>query len=152
MAGPHSSRHVKGPRYMNHLRTDAWLLRGISSIPGELQLAAGTLSFTCSGTGSAWPFQLRTLGKTMKQPSLVEALEEGKQFQLFQWPADQVQAYLPWYYFGGGIKLRHRGIHLRFSFGRPASSGYVLASAAAELNEVGTMRSRGKLWAAALRA
>ncbi len=135
---------------MTRLRTDAWLLRGISSIPGELRLANGRLSFTSSAFGSAWPFQLRKLGRLLDQPSLAKSLEEGKTFQLFQWSADQVQSTVPWYYFGGGIKLRHQGIHLRFSFGRPTSGGHNLATAVADLKELGTMRSRGKLWSKAL--
>jgi len=137
---------------MNRLRTSAWLLRGISSIPGELQLAAGILTFTCSGPGSAWPFQLRKLGQVIHQPYAAQSLEDGKPLQLFRRPAHQVQTTLPWYYFGGGIKLQHQGIQLRFSFGRPTSGRRGLASAAAELKEVSTMRSRGRLWAKALAA
>jgi hypothetical protein len=135
---------------MTRLRTDAWLLRGISSIPGELRLASGKLSFTSSEFGSAWPFQLRKLGQLLDQPSLAKSLEEGKTFQLFQWHVDQVQSTVPWYYFGGGIKLRHQGIQLRFSFGRPTSGGHNLAAAASDLKEFGVMRSRGKLWSKAL--
>ena len=135
---------------MTRLRTDAWLLRGISSIPGELRLAGGKLSFTCSAFGSAWPFQLRKLGQLFDQPSLAKSLEEGKQFQLFQWCVEQVQSTVPWYYFGGGIKLRHQGIELRFSFGRPTSGGHNLAAAASDLKELGAMRGRGKLWSKAL--
>lgn len=135
---------------MIRLRTDAWLLRGISSIPGELRLANGKLSFTCSAFGSAWPFQLRKLGQLLDQPSLAKALEDGKTLQLFQWPVEQVQPTVPWYYFGGGIKLRHQGIQLRFSFGRPSSGGHSLAAAASDLKELGVMRSRGKRWAKAL--
>ncbi len=129
---------------MTRLRTDAWLLRGISSIPGELRLATGKLSFTSSAYGSAWPFQLRKLGQLLAQPSLAKALEEGKTFQFFQWQAEQVQSSVPWYYFGGGIKLRHQGIHLRFSFGRPTSGGHNLATAVSDLKKLGTMRSRGQ--------
>ncbi len=135
---------------MTRLRTDAWLLRGISSIPGELRLANGKVSFTSSAYGSAWPFQLRKLGQLLDQPSLAMALEEGKTFQFFQWQAEQVQSSVPWYYFGGGIKVRHQGILLRFSFGRPTSGGHNLATAVSDLKELGAMRSRGKLWAKAL--
>ncbi len=135
---------------MTRVRTDAWLLRGISSIPGELRLANGKLSFTSSAYGSAWPFQLRRLGQLLDQPSLAKALEEGKTFQFFQWQAEQVQSSVPWYYFGGGIKVRHQGILLRFSFGRPTSGGHNLATAVSDLKELGAMRSRGKLWAKAL--
>lgn len=135
---------------MKRLNTPAWLLRGISSIPGELRLSSGKLSFVCLGTGSAWPFQLRKLGRALGQESLAQSLEKGKPFQLFLWPADQVQATLPWYYFGGGIKLQHQGVQLRFSFGRPSTGSHNIAAAAAELKEIGTMRNRGKLWAKAL--
>ncbi len=69
-----------------NLRTDAWLLRGMSSIPGELRLSAGTLSFVCSGTGSAWPFRLRKLARALRDPSLVNVLQEGPPAPLFQWP------------------------------------------------------------------
>jgi hypothetical protein len=135
---------------MSRLRTEAWLLRGISTLPGELRLNAGKLSFISSGTGSTWPFQLRRLGALLNQPALAKAVEEGRPFQLFEWSAHQVQVSTPWYYFGGGIKLKHQATELRFSFGRPASGSHGLAGAAAELQEVGAMRSRGKLWAKAL--
>lgn len=135
---------------MSRLRTEAWLLRGISSLPGELRLNGGRLSFVSAGTGSTWPFQLRKLGAVLNQPGLTEAVEEGRPFRFFEWPAHQVRVTTPWYYFGGGIRLEHRGTELRFSFGRPASTGRGLAGAAAELEEVGTMRSRGRLWAKAL--
>ena len=135
---------------MNRLETDAWLLRGISSLPGELRLASGRLSFVCSGSGSARPFQIRRLAQVMGQPCLVEAIAEGRAVPLFVWPADQVETVFPWYYFGGGLKLRYRGVQLRFSFGRPASPGYGLGAAASDLKEAATMRSRGKLWSKAL--
>jgi hypothetical protein len=135
---------------MSRLRTEAWLLRGISSLPGELRLSSGSLSFISAGTGSTWPFQLRKLGAALNQPGLAKAVDEGRPFQFFVWPSHQVQATTPWYYFGGGIKLKHQGTQLRFSFGRPASSGQGLASAGAELKEISSMRSRGRLWAEAL--
>ena len=43
------------------IRTEAWLLRGISSLPGMLELADGNLSFTAFGSGNFWGFQLRKL-------------------------------------------------------------------------------------------
>jgi hypothetical protein len=86
----------------------------------------------------------------LNQPTLAKAVEEGKPFQLFEWSTQHIQVTAPWYYFGGGIKLKHQATELRFGFGRPASSSRGLAGAAAELQEVGTMRSRGKLWAKAL--
>lgn len=134
----------------DRLRTDAWLLRGISSIPGELRLAAGTLSFTCRGTGSAWPFQLRKLAHAVHQPQLHATLEQGKSFELFRWPVNELTAAQPWYYFGGGLLLRHEGVTLRFSFGEPASNSDGIGSAADQLSEVRSMRRVGALWVSAL--
>ena len=135
---------------MSRLRTEAWLLRGISSLPGELRLISGNLSFVSAGTGSTWPFQLRKLGVVLNQPALAKTVEDGNPFQFFMWPAHQVAVVMPWYYFGGGIKLNYEATELRFSFGRPASSNRTLAGAAAELNEMSAIRGRGRLWAQAL--
>lgn len=135
---------------MSRLRSEAWLLRGISSLPGELGLNAGKLSFISTATGSTWPFQLRKLGAVLNRKGLAKAVEEGKPFQFFEWPAHEVRVSMPWYYFGGGIKFKYQDTELRFSFGRPVSTGPELADVAAELRELGAMRSRGKLWAKAL--
>lgn len=136
------------PARVDRLRTEAWLLRGISGIPGELRLDDGVVSFVACGTGSAWPFQLRSLERLLAHPDM--ALEDRLPLQLFAWPVSQVWFELPWYYFGGGIKLRRQGMCLRFSFGQPAGAGRGLREAGAELRKLGPMRDRGRLWAAAL--
>ena len=133
------------------LRTDAWLLRGISGIPGELRLRAGTLSFTAHGAGSAWPRQLHKLAALLDRPPFNAALDAGTPVELFAWPVAEICVSQPWYYFGGGIKLRHRGAGLRMSFGRPVAR-HAPGRAFADLREVVTMRARGRLWAAALEA
>jgi len=144
---------------MTKLCTEAWLLRGISSIPGELRLRKDVLTFVPQTVGSAWPWQLRKLERVIGAPGFAKALEDGGEPLLFEWPTAEVTAWCPWYYFGGGIKLRRGAITLRFSLGRPAnmdanfgSSGSPLAleQAADNLSEVGAMRRRGKLWLAAL--
>jgi hypothetical protein len=135
---------------MTTLRTEAWLLRGISSVLGELRLKANTLSFKASETGSAWPWQLRKLAVLLNSPGLAECVEEGKPVVLFEWPVSEVDVATPWYYFGGGITLRHQGVALRLSFGRPATNSHTLGDAAVELNEVTAMRARGKLWVQAI--
>ena len=142
------------------LGTEAWLLLGISSIPGALLLKAGQLSFTAQGTGSAWPWQLRKLERRMGRQGLAAAVDAGQATLVFDWPASEVGAWCPWYYFGGGIKISRSQATLRISFGEPAHMklrahqghpGGVLREAAAQLHTVGVMRSRGKLWQAALK-
>lgn len=135
---------------MSDLHTDAWLLRGISSIPGELSLRSEVLSFTASGSGSAWPFQLRKLGELFQQPALQTELDAGHTVPLFAWPVREISASMPWYYFSGGIALQRRGVRVRLGFGRPVDAGRVPGQAMEGLTEVGAARERGKLWASAL--
>ncbi len=135
---------------MNRLRTEAWLLRGISSIPGELLLQGGALKFIAQGTGSAWPWQIAKLERLLQASGYAIAAEAGKPFALFEWPVSEVEAVVPWYYFGGGIVLARNGRRLRFSFGSPASTNRSLASAFENIRKVGVMRSRGRLWSTAI--
>ena len=137
------------------LRSDAWLLLGLSSLPGELSLSSGWLSYVASGCGSVWPAQLRKLERQVGQPGLAEALEQNQRTLVIRWPVLEVRAWCPWYYFGGGMKLRHQGTQLRLSFGVPgnmvlrghrAGPAGALGKATAQLREVGVMRRRGKLW------
>lgn len=132
------------------LCTPAWLLRGISSIPGELRLSSQTVSFIASGSGSAWPGQLRTLASLLGRHPFGDALDEGGSVELFAWPVREVAVAQPWYYFGGGLRLRHRGVGLRIGFGRPAGGARSPGQALADFREVAAVRARGKLWAAAL--
>ncbi len=143
---------------MESLRSEAWLLRGISSIPGELTLAQGVLQFVAHDTGSAWHWQLRKLERELCVPGLAEAIDSGDHACLFRWQAHAIRAWVPWYYFAGGIKLRHGGIVLSFSFGRPANMEVRIhsggAGALAELRRqchaIRQMRGCGKRWLAAL--
>ena len=135
---------------MSNLHTDAWLLRGISSIPGELSLRSEVLSFVASGSGSAWPFQLRKLGELFQQPALQAELNAGHTVPLFAWPVREISASIPWYYFAGGITLQRRGVLVRLGFGRPVDAGRVPGQSMEGLAEVGAARKRGKLWASAL--
>jgi hypothetical protein len=135
---------------MSDLHTDAWLLRGISSIPGELSLRSEVLSFTASGSGSAWPFQLRKLGELFQQPALQTELNAGLTIPLFAWPVREISASMPWYYFSGGITLQRRGVRVRLGFVRPVDAGRIPGRALAGLAEVGAARECGKLWASTL--
>lgn len=134
----------------SELRTPAWLLRGISSLPGELRLRSATLSFVAHGSGSAWPGQLRTLASLLGTEPLGAALDAGRFVELFSWPVADITVSQPWYYVGGGIKVRREGIVLRISFGRQVGARGGPDRAVADLGEVATMRARGRLWASAL--
>lgn len=142
---------------MTTLRTDAWLLRGISSIPGELSLSGSLLAFTATNSGSAWPWQLQGLARELEAPKLVRTLNSGGRAVVFRWTVDELNFWVPWYYFGGGMKIQ-RGAHVvKLSFGAPADTGGPVYDAAENLNraatnvkEVGIMRSRGALWSSAL--
>lgn len=144
---------------MSKLCTDAWLLLGISSIPGELMLRADHVTFTAHSTGSAWPWQLKRLERRIASPGIAAAIDAGKRTVVVRWPIREIQAWCPWYYFGSGIKISRSNTTLRISFGEPANMkirsggdnpGEALREAAAGLDEVGRMRRRGKLWQAAL--
>lgn len=135
---------------MTRLRTEAWLLRGISSIPGELVLQGGALKFIARGTGSAWPWQIAKLERALQLSGYLNSARAGKPFELFEWPVADVEVLVPWYYFGGGMVLARNGRRLRFSFGSPASANRSLASAFENIQKVGAMRSRGKQWATAI--
>ena len=129
------------------LTIEAWLLRGISSIPGRLVLLDGAVSFVVDGTGSAWSWQLRRLEREFDAPGFASAVDEGTPRALFQWAVGTFRYSAPWYFFGGGIRLAHGANVVRLSFGRPAETGAVnVASAVNNLQKVADMRRRGRLW------
>ena len=145
---------------MDTLRTEAWLLRGISSIPGELELREGRVRFTALNAGSAWPWQWRRLEADLGRPGLARTVEqEGQRAVLFDWPVGEVRYHTPWYHFGGGLRLECADLSLNFGLGEPTDGpgnrfdpvGEV-QRAAREFRSVGLMRQRGRLWRAALAA
>ncbi len=137
------------------LRTEAWLLRGISSIPGELALAAETLSFTALNTGSAWPWQLRKLEREVTATGIAQTIDQGERTLVFSWPTHEIHAWCPWYYFGGGIKVKRQQSVLRFSFGKPANMRAGIdrldpiatsQQVSGSIDQVHAMRSVGAQW------
>lgn len=140
------------------LRSEAWLLRGISSLPGELILERGMLQFVAHGTGSIWPGQLRTLEQALRMPGLATSIDRDGRSRLFAWRVNAVHAWAPWYYFAGGIKLAHAGVVLSFSFGRPANmevrrhaDGFgAIAEVRKQVESIRRMRDGGRGWLAAL--
>lgn len=138
---------------MTNLCTEAWLLRGISSIPGALSLQRGLVTFTAHGAGSAWPWQLRKLERIMRAEGLATSIEAGEASVVFRWPVSDARFWIPWYYFGGGLILEHDGQRLRFSFGRPANTHVPvkdLANVVSNIREVTHMRATGRAWLSAL--
>ncbi|MDX2192304.1 MAG: hypothetical protein NW201_03050 [Gemmatimonadales bacterium] len=136
---------------MANMRSAAWLLRGISSVPGELLLQGRTIRFAATGPGSAWPWQLRKLERLCGAAGWAERVLAGERAELFAWEVATVRAWVPWHYFGGGMKLGRDALVLRLSFGRPGNTrtGGV-ESVGAQLGEVAAMRARGRQWQEAL--
>lgn len=136
------------------LRSEAWLLPGLfSSIPGELILADGMLCFTASGTGSAWPSQLRMLERRLQTPGLAASIDGGHSTRCFRWRVDAVEAWVPWFYFGGGLRLRHAGIVVSLGFARPANMDARLGAfgeVARQFRAVRRMRGQCREWMDAL--
>ena len=130
------------------MSSEAWLLRGISSIPGELRLSGSTLSFTAHDTGTAWDWQLRKLERGAGSTGFMEALKRGERFVLFKESLADVRVRSPWYYFSGGVVLEIRRQKYRMSFGQPARS----SAEDNELQTIGAMRRAGKRWLRALNA
>jgi len=109
----------------------AWRLEGATrSIPGWMDLQSGRLRF-------ATPEEI-----------------------VFDVPlAEITRVAFPWYYFGGGVKLRAAGRAYRLSFVRPNGAEYAVARAGAALGsvaalslvaskaaDIGDGRSAGKTW------
>ena len=139
------------------LQSEAWLLRGISSIPGVLKLSRGRVSFTASGSGTAWGWQLRKLERLAGKSGLADRIDAGENALVFDAPLADVQIGFPWYYFGGGLIVQLADVRYKLSLGRPANTRLptdsvagALGRAAGEFKEVGHMRSAGKAWKAAL--
>ena len=132
----------------NILCSPAWLLRGISSIPGELTLTESRISFIAQDRGTAWDWQLSKLALQSGNPAFMDTLKSGSAVVLFNEPLSDILVRSPWYYFSGGLVLQIRGKSFRVSFGGPAGS----SSASDEFRAVSAMRRIGKKWLQALTA
>lgn len=120
------------------LRTPVWMLSGLTgSVPGLLEMVDGKVGFTT---------------------------EEQR---VFESPLTDISVKYPWYYFGGGCKIRIKDDVYRISFVRPNGAsdlpGEVLArvddgaggalsllTAGRKLHDIGQGRRAGKAWKAAL--
>lgn len=135
------------------LDSPAWLLRGISALPGRLSLVGGTLSLTLHGTGSAWDWQLRKLDRSAAATDLGARLRLGQPALLFRERLENVVVGSPWYYFSGGLIVRTARGSWRISFGRPAGAAGLegLGEGADELATAIAMRRLGSRWLQVLR-
>ena len=95
---------LQGQSQSSKLSSKVWLLLGISSLPGLLQLDDGQLTFAALGMGSCWPFQLRALERVANRPGFAHAVDIGQRSELFSVSlAEVTDVRFPWYYFGGGM-------------------------------------------------
>ncbi len=142
--------HQTTKKQRTHLSTKAWLLRGISSIPGRLTLGGGRLSFTAFGPGNLWPSQLRKLERDAGRKGLATRLSNDERTVVFEVPRSDVQKVsFPWYYFSGGAKLTLNGVRFRFGFDKPANTR--MTSEGGDLvGEIFRARRSGKAWKAVL--
>lgn len=132
------------------LRSKAWLLRGVSSLPGILSLDGHRLTFTATVAGSFWRRQLQQLEQETKAAGLAERMLQGEHTVLLDAAlADVRDVTFPWYYFTGGGKLSVRDVRYRFSFARPTSTRVVYAVARL-LQDIDEGRGQGRLWKAVL--
>ena len=132
------------------LVTRAWLLRGISSLPGQLSLRDGRLCFRAHGPGNFWPSQLRKLEQQLRVDELAVRLEREESLNLFDLPLhDITRIHFPWYTFSGGMNLLIHGVWMRFGFDHPANSA-APPGGLDPLGEISSARKAGKAWKMAL--
>jgi hypothetical protein len=152
----------KGERSMKsaiNLSSEAWLLRGTSSVPGQLRLSAGQLSFVAQETGTAWRWQLKKLERVAGRPGLADQIDAGQKATVFDVPVSELEVEFPWYYFTGGVIVSFAGARYRISFGRPSNTRLPVdrsdpveagTRVLEEAKEIRTMRTTGRAWKAAL--
>ncbi len=136
------------PATASSFRSPAWLLRGISTVPGELRLAGRQLSFWATDRGSAWDWQLRKLDPHARTVDFSRRLGTGGPTLLFSERLEDLRVHAPWYYFRGGLVVTTPKTAYKLSFGRPARSSGMLGlhQAADELRTASNMRTIGQEW------
>jgi hypothetical protein len=111
---------------IDRLRSGVWLLIGMTgNSPGVLELTDGSIRFTDA---------------------------DGQ--RVFEAPVGDVSATFPWYYFGGGCKIRVKatGVTHRISFVKPNGAGDAadLFIVGEKFGDIARGRTAGKEWKAAL--
>ena len=143
-SSPTRNRDICHDRY---IRSPAWLLCGISSVPGELKLTGALISFTAHGTGTAWDWQLKKLERRSGVSELFSMLSNGGHVVVFSEPVTGIRVRSPWYYFSGGLVLKIRQQTYSLSFGQPAGS----LGSDDEVRAISVMRHVGRQWLRLLR-
>lgn len=129
-----------------------WLLRGISSLPGQMNLVDGWLSLRLLSEGNAWDWQLRKLSRLTADSDLIEKFLDGQRPLVFRERLENLSIRWPWYYFRGGLVVTAGEARWRISFGPPVGNvgNRSLEGALDNLNTVVSMRAIGKLWLQAI--
>ena len=134
------------------LCTAAWLLRGISSIPGMMKFANNRLSYTAFSSGNFWDYQLRKLKVDAGREGLEKLLSNDEKTVIFDVPFSQVQdIHFPWYYFSAGVKLSLGGTGFRFGFDQPANTRIptnLMDEFRESMKQISQGRQSGKAWKA----
>jgi len=103
-------------RAMDDVETEAWLLNGMTgTMPGHLRLAGGRFTFVSIYGEPVFDAPLSSVGNVK----------------------------VPWYYFGGGMKLTIDTEPYRLSFVRPTASG-------GGMGDIPAGRRACKLWRSVL--
>ncbi|MBW8483102.1 hypothetical protein [Actinomadura parmotrematis] len=133
------------------MRSLVWLMMGSTgSVPGELHLSDGRLVFEAYGRGALTGGQLRELEARAGRPGLGGHLDAGRAGVVFDAPVDAVGAVsFPWYYFGGGMRLRVGEAPYRFSFLQPQNTR--LPGDLRGAGDIPAGRAAGRGWKQALR-
>lgn len=111
-------------RQDERLRSVVWLLMGLTgSMPGQLRLVEGRVSFVAFSRGEMSDRHLAALEHDLERSGVIEGLRDGQAMTVFDVPlSDVTSVRFPWYYFGGGMKLMITDVPLRFSFIRPPNT------------------------------
>jgi hypothetical protein len=140
------------------VKTNAWLMRGIGNLAGELALKDSRLSFTTlAGYGQLLSYQLRCLEQETNQAGLEGKVNRGESTTVFDVALSGITATVfPWYYLSGGVQLTMGGITYKFLFAAPSNSKIRterdLSEAFGMLGEHLEGRRALKAWKAALSA
>lgn len=142
------------PHWRARMDTPAWLLRGVSSLPGQLSLAGGMLSLSLHGSGTAWPWQLRKLERDAHCAGFSAAqLRLGQHSTLFRERLEAIRVASPWYWFEGGLIVYTARSRWRISFAKPngVTGSQGLDEVFDDVAALGNVRRAGARWLQVLR-
>ncbi len=122
----------------------AWILVGLTgSTVGRLSLRSGRLTFFARGRGALSTSHCRKLGGACGISDLADRLEAEDEVRLFDEPVDGLTFVFPWYYLGGGMKIRSGSAGYRLSFLRPGNTAQEYGTTGDSISEG---RSAGRRW------